>query len=254
MKKQCSNCEFNFDGVCAGSSLSYGHVIENITDCCEDWSANEEYFHWERMVAPRFLRDRFIDCTLSYSSFSEQHEAYKNGEALNINIFDAVKYVYGLSIVDIAVLMGVSYGVVFQAKTKRIPIKRVRQFCDALCISEDVLMSNTTAVFTELYKGRDSFYAQSGIQDRLSLIPQWKQDIVFLLSNDYVHCPIHIAKDLARIDKMYWEKGMTIDDYTESEQKLITYYTKKDSNIISIEYFLDMAGRPHVSLVYREHK
>lgn len=248
LKRQCGNCEFNFDGVCAGGTLTYGQKIVDDSQCCEDWSAGLEYFSRERTVAPRFLREKYHDCSLSYSDFSAQFADFRAGVAVPINIFDAIKHVYGLSMVDIAVLADVTYGVVFQAKTKRIPKKRIQQFCDALYISEDTLMSNSTAIFDELYKGKEALIRQEGLAERLSAIPDWKQKIINFISNDCLHCPIHFAKEFARIDRMYWEQGMNIDEYTESEKALISYYAKRNKKIISIEYFLDMAGMPHIQV------
>lgn len=244
LKHQCSNCEFNFDGVCAGGTSTYGQKIIDDSQCCEDWSAGLEYFSYECAVAPRFLREKHHDCSLAYSDF-------RAGIAVPINIFDAIKHVYGLSMVDIAVLADVTYGVVFQAKTKRIPKKRIQQFCDALCLSEDTLMSNSTAVFGELRKGKEALIRQGNLVERLSAIPDWKQKIVSFISNECLRCPIHFAKEFARIDRMYWEQGMNIDEYTESEKALIGYYTKRNKNVVSIEYFLDMAGRPHIHAMMR---
>ena len=39
MKKQCSTCEFNFGGTCAGHGdvYQYGETISDNTKCCNDW-------------------------------------------------------------------------------------------------------------------------------------------------------------------------------------------------------------------------
>ncbi len=251
LKHQCGNCEFNFDGVCAGGISTYGQKIIDNSQCCEDWSAGLEYFSYECTVAPRFLREKHHDCSLSYSDFSAQFADFRAGIAVPINIFDAIKRVYELSMVDIAVLADVTYGVVFQAKTKRIPKKRIQQFCNALCISEDTLMSSTTAVFDELRKGKEALIRQGNLVERLTVIPKWKQKIVSFISNECLCCPIHFAKEFARIDRMYWEQGVNIDEYTESEKALIAYYTKRNKNVVSIEYFLDMAGMPHIRAMMR---
>lgn len=251
LKHQCSNCEFNFDGVCAGGTSTYGQRIVDDSQCCEDWSAGLEYFSYECTVAPRFLREKHHDCSLSYSDFSAQFADFRAGIDVPINIFDAIKHVYGLSMVDIAVLADVSYGVVFQAKTKRIPKKRIQQFCNALCISEDTLMSNSTAVFDELRKGKEALIRQGNLVERLTAIPDWKQKIISFISNECLRCPVHFAKEFARIDRMYWEQGMNIDEYTDSEKELIGYYTKRNKNVVSIEYFLDMVGMPHIRAMMR---
>lgn len=249
LKHQCSNCEFNFDGVCAGGGLTYGQKIADASKCCEEWSANQEYFAYESLVAPRFLREKFHDCSLSYAEFSAQHDDFREGRAVPINIFDAIKYVYGLSIVDIAVLTDVTYGVVYQAKTKRIPKKRIQQFCNALCITEDGLLTNSTSVFNELRKGKELLVGQGKLTERLSRTPDWMQYIADYICNECLHCPVHLAKEFARIDRMYWEQGVNIDEYTGSEKALIAYLSKRNKSIRSIEYFLDMAGVPHIKVV-----
>lgn len=248
LKHQCSNCEFNFKGVCAGSSVSYGQKIVVDTQCCEDWSANLEYFTCECASAPRFLREKYHDCYLTYSDFSKQYSDFREGVEVPINIFDAIKYVYGLSMVDVAVLTDVTYCVVFQAKTKRIPKKRIRQFCDILCISEDTLMSDTTAVFDELRKGSAALFTQDDVADRLSAIPDWKQKIINFISDSFLHCSNYLAREFARIDKLYWTTDMPMDEYTDSEKAFIQYCLKQYRNVSQIEYALDMTGLPHISI------
>lgn len=253
LKHQCSNCEFNFDGVCAGSTSTYGQRIVDESKCCEDWRAGLEYYTYECAVAPRFLREKYHDGSLAYHDFSAQFADFRAGNDVPINIFDAIKHIYRLSMVDIAVLADVTYGVVFQAKTKYIPRKRMQQFCNALCISENTLMKDSTAVFGELHKGSEILMQQENLTELLSAIPEWKQKIVSFISNDCLHCPIHLAKTFARIDKMYWEHGMNLDEYTESEKALITYYTKRNRNVMRIEYFLDIAGMPHIHAMMRDN-
>lgn len=248
LKHQCCNCEFNFNGVCAGGTVTYGQKIVDDSQCCEYWSASLEYLTYECVVAPRFLREKFHDYNLAYSDFSTQFADFRAGVDVPINIFDAIKHIYGLSMVDIAVLADVTYSVVFQAKTKRIPKKRIPQFCTALCISEDALMSNSTAVFDELRKGKELLVKQENLSERLSAIPEWKQQIASYISSECLHCPIHLAKVFARIDKMYWEQGVNIDEYTDSEKALITHCIKRNKNIAKVEYFLDMTGLPHIDV------
>ena len=114
MKKECSNCEFNLGGICAGSGsvYKYGEKIIDDTQYCDCWGASLGYYEEETKNAPRFLRDAYHDCRLSYSEFSRQYDDYLSGKAVPIDIFEAIKHVYGISMVDIAVVLNVSYGVV----------------------------------------------------------------------------------------------------------------------------------------------
>lgn len=46
MKKECSNCEFNLGGICAGSGsvYKYGEKIIDDTQYCDCWGASLGYY------------------------------------------------------------------------------------------------------------------------------------------------------------------------------------------------------------------
>lgn len=252
LEKQCKTCEFNFDGICAGygDTYKYGEKIVNDTKYCDGWKANLKYFNYETKNAPRFLREQLNDCSISYDEFSSQFNDYTDGKDVPINFFDAVKYIYGISMVDIAVFMDVSFGVVYNAKVKGIPTKRIKQFSEALCVESEILMANTTAVFNKLSKSKDVFFAQSNINQVMNTMPEWKQELARVISSN-LRCPIHIAKDFARVDKFYWTKDMPIDDFTESEKALLNFAVKHNAYhkpLIQIEYSLDRACLPHIHM------
>ena len=167
--------------------------------------------------------------------------------------FDAVKYIYGISMVDIAVLMNVSYGVVFRAKNCGIPAKRVRQFCDILCISPEALNNQSTSVFAELEEGKKKFYAQTNIQIELSSMPKWKENIAMALSQDWLRCPIHFSREFARIDKFDWSPDLNKNNFTPSERMLIDYLCKHNREtkpLVHIRYDLHQSCRPHIKCGY----
>lgn len=253
MKKECSNCEFNFDGICAGHGeiYKYGEKITDDTKCCNDWGASFEFFCNETTTAPRFLREAFNDCRISYSEFSKMNDDYAAGRAVPINIFDAIKAVYGISMVDIAVVLGVSFGVVYRAKTKGFAQKRIMQFSDGLCIPERFLQNITSNDFDELAKCKEAFFKKPQITELLESIPEWKEKLALEISSVYLHCPIHIARKIARVDKIYWNKDFSMNDYTDSEQVLIDYTLRDSKNhepVHNLEYFLDIAGSPHMNI------
>lgn len=151
--------------------------------------------------------------------------------------------------VDIAVLLGVTYGVVYRAKTKGFAKKRLAQFATGLCIPERLLLNTTTEDFEELRKCKDTFFAQPNINAVLESMPDWKMKLAQEISSVYVHCPIHIAKTIARVDNLYWSKAFSMDEYTESERVFINYIargTKQQKPVHNLEYFLDIAGSPHM--------
>ncbi|GFI55065.1 hypothetical protein IMSAG013_00104 [Clostridiales bacterium] len=258
MEKNCSNCEFNFDGVCAGHGgvYKYGETITDETRCCDDWGANLDYFCDETTDAPRFLREAFNDCSLSYNDFSKQYDSYSAGKDIPINLFDAVKYIYGLSMVDIATIMDVSFGVVYSAKVKGIPAKRVKQFSDALCLEPEILFNGTTGIFPVLCKGKDKLFVESNIKEKLASMPEWKNELSRMISSNF-HCPIHLAKEFARVDKFYWTAEMKMDDFTESEISLINYmkkHNKYNKPLLRMEYSLDRACIPHTRISLKNDK
>ena len=260
MEKQCKTCEFNFDGVCAGGgdTYKYGDKITDDTKTCEDWGASLEYFTYSTTNAPRFLREQLNDCRISYDKFSSQLDDYIAEQPILVNFFDAIKFVYGISMVDIAVILGVTFSVVYRAKTKGIPQKRINQFSNALCVNPKLLTSITTSDFKELIKTRETFYATPDIKQRMNAMPEWKNALANTISSEYLRCPIHIAKEFSRVDKLYWTKDMSLNDFTESEKALIEYISRPNKHrksVISLEYSLDLACLPHMSVhTYDENK
>lgn len=251
MKKQCSTCEFNFDGTCAGHGniYEYGETITDDSKCCDSWGANFEYSEYEIMIAPRFLKEAYNDCRISRQEFSRQVDNFLAGESVPINIFDAIKYIYGISMVDIAVVLNVTYGVVYNAKVKGFAKKRITQFANGLCIPENLLFNTTTSDFEELSKCKKVFFDKPNIGKILESIPDWKMQLAREISSSYVQCPIHIAKIIARVDNLYWNSAFSMDGYTESERVFINYITrktKKYKSIYNLEYFLDIACSPHM--------
>lgn len=255
LKKQCKTCEFNFDGICAGGGdlYEYGSQIIDDSQLCDAWSADLDYYTYETTTAPRFLREQLNDCSISYAKFSTMYDKYFQGEAIPINIFDAVKFIYGISMVDIAVLMDVTFGVVYRAKSCGIPAKRLSQFSDVLGLSQDLLMSITTGDFAKLQESKDKFWAQPNIQSRLNSMPRWKENLAYEISSFYLHCPLHLARDFARIDKFYWSSSMNIDNFTDSEKNMIGFLTRKSKKhkpALEIDYSLDIACNPHMRTTY----
>ncbi|MCL2508023.1 MAG: hypothetical protein FWF05_02470 [Oscillospiraceae bacterium] len=257
IEKQCKICEFNIDGICAGhgDTYKYGDKITDVTKTCDDWNASLEYFTYLTTNAPRFLREQFNDCRISYNEFLSQLEDYVAGSAIPTNFFDAIKFVYGISMVDIAVLLEVTFGVVYRAKTKGIPQKRIHQFASELCVEPELLTSITTSDFEKLRKSRKDFFAKSNVEQRINAVPEWKQNLANVISSKYLSCPIHIAKDFARVDKLYWTEDMSLDDFTESERVLIKYMSKHNKYqkpVNSLEYSLDLACSPHIHISMHE--
>lgn len=61
-------------------------------------------------TAPRFLRGPHNAYRISYQEFSKLFDDYSAGIPVTIDIFDAIKYIYGcaISMVDIAAVLDVT--------------------------------------------------------------------------------------------------------------------------------------------------
>jgi len=250
--KQCKTCEFNFDGICTGDGdkYSYGEKILDETKGCNDWNSNQDYFTYIITNAPRFLLEPYNDCRISYDELISLLGDYSAGNAISINIFDAVKFIYGISMIDIAVILNVSFGVVYRAKTRGIPSKRIKQFSDVLGITPNLLVSTTTKDFGKLQQAKETFFSRPNIERSLNTMPEWKQTLAYNISSSYLYCPIHFAKDFARVDKLYWRNQMPMNGYTVSEEKMIAFITrdsKKHQPVDSFDYSLDIAGIPRIN-------
>lgn len=256
MEKSCKTCEFNFDGICAGDgdTYKYDDKIVDDTKCCDGWSAGLDYFTYATTNAPRFLREQLNDCRITYDEFSTALDNYIADHSVSINFFDAIKFIYGISMVDIAVLLDVTFGVVYRAKTKGIPQKRMVQFANALCVEQELLKSITTSDFEKLRVAREIFFNQPNIEKRMNAMPEWKKVLANTISSVYLHCPIHLAKEFARVDKMYWTTNMNLDDFTKSEVELIRYLSrvgKDGERCVALEYSLDLACEPHMRTILK---
>lgn len=249
--KQCKYCEFNFDGICAGHSdlYKYGETITDDSLCCDLWEANVSCFGMITKAAPRFLLEKYNECRISHDEFIDLWIDYNDSKNIPINIFDAIKETYGLSMVDIAVLLEIPFGAVYRAKSKGFAEKRLKEFSEKLFIKPIILQKTTTGDLKELQKTSDMFWSQSDIEFNILKTPDWKLDLIETLT-EYLRCSSDLSKVFSRIDKLYWNVEMPLKYYTDSEQEFIKYFIKKQ-DAVQIEYFLDQACRPHFRMRYK---
>ena len=60
-----------------------------------------------------------------------------------------------------------------------------------------------------------------------------------------------MPREFARVDKFYWTNDMLLNEFTESEKALITYFSKHNKykkQVVDIEYSLDIACIPKIRL------
>lgn len=127
INKTCENCR-NFE-----------YCKDNRIDVmCKDWDISFEHLMEVCSQAPWYIVDNFnkgID--FSWGSVIEKLEKENRGEAVEINLYDAIEKIYGLNIVNLADLLGVSVGVVARAKSRYTPEKRIEHFATTLRVPVD---------------------------------------------------------------------------------------------------------------------
>ena len=157
--KQCKTCEFNFSGICVGhgDTYKYGEAIINDTLYCDDWSASFDYFSEITKNAPWYIKEPYQDCKIDYQTFEKLLEADAKDEAIDVNIYDAIREIYGLSLVDLAVLLNVTFGVMHRARSMGTPDKRLKNFSQVLCIPINFFQKITTHDFDQLKICKEEF-------------------------------------------------------------------------------------------------
>jgi len=155
--KQCKTCEFNFGGTCAGNGDAYGEEITDATNTCNYWNASLEYFTELTKTAPWFIRNPMAHHRLDFADFMKQLEDDGNGLPVKINVFDAIEEVYGISQFKLPALLGVKDTVLFRAKSRGTPEKRILNFSQVLCIPPDFLRKFTNLNLMELEECKKEF-------------------------------------------------------------------------------------------------
>lgn len=247
--KQCKTCEFNSSGTCTGhgNTYGYGDTIADDSLSCNNWGADVNYFTEITTHAPWYIREPYQDSKIDYPTFIKLLEDDTDGKAIKVNIFDAIKRIYGLSLVDLAVILNVSFGVMYRARSIGTPAKRIKSFSQTLCIPAEFFSEVTTHDFSTIEQCKVEFEKKTNINATLKKCPEWKNELARHIANAF-HCPIHIAREIARVDKLNWEKGAN-DLLSPSEKMLIDCLTKTASKakqtLIAVEYSVDIASMPH---------
>lgn len=249
--RQCRTCKFNFSGTCAcgdNDTHKYGDEIKNDNDCCEGWNVSFEYFTEITSNLPWYARESYLEGKISFSAVIDMLEADARGEAVEVNIFDVIKKIYDLSLVDLAIILNVSFGVMHRARRLGVPQKRIKKFSETLCIPIELFDKSTTADFDKIEKCKIEFYdkLENGAFEKN--IPDWKKDLDIDVSN-ILRCPIHISRDIAFIDKLYWQTNN--NELNSNEQLLIDFLSKQakkeNRELVKVEYYLDLSTGIHLN-------
>lgn len=150
--KNCTTCEFNFKGICAGRDDTYGKEIEIIIDKCEYWGANLEYFTYLTKAAPWYIKEPFDDCKISFSKFLEYIEKDYKGEEININLYTLIERILNISCLELAKILGVKSAVLGYARHRGTVPKRVEEFSYKLGIPSKFFRKTTNLDIDEIEK------------------------------------------------------------------------------------------------------
>lgn len=116
VQKDCSTCEHNFGGLCTALE-KVGQCNEQPVQDCPNWGINEEYLAQLLQEGPWYLTKPYQHGKLTLSRFLQEMEQDALGEAVELNLFDAIEEIYGFSTARLADICGVSADVVGYART-----------------------------------------------------------------------------------------------------------------------------------------
>ncbi len=153
-----------------------------------------------------------------------------------------------------AVALDVNFNVIYGAKTHGTSANRQVPFSKTLCLPQKFFTKATTHDFDELAQCAAAFTAQADITAIGNAMPDWKLAIAVEASTA-LRCPLHIAKEIARVDFLKWNSAIPLSELSSSEKALIGFInavTKKryGKDITSYEYSLDNGGHVRIDSKY----
>ena len=248
---QCKTCKFNSLGSCAGNgngAYKYGDEITDDSIPCSKWDADLDYFTELVSHSPWYIRERFLNCKIDYPTFLKLINADSARKPIDVNIYDAIKHIYGLSLVDLAVILNVPFGVMYRARSVGTPTKRVMAFSQTLCIPVELFRKATTRDFPTIERCKSEFETKYNTSELLKICPEWKIELTRRVAS-VICCPIHIAKKIVRVDNLNWQIDAS-NTLTPYEKELVDFVArsiaKSGKKLRSIEYTIDIASMPHL--------
>lgn len=157
LDKSCRTCEFNFDGICTGGE-KYGSKIEDLNSMCEDWGINFERYDFITSNLPWYFKNKFRRNKIGISKLLNLIELDEQNIPIELNIFELVEQVYGLSYPhEIAEIIGIPETVLCYAYMHGTPLKRIGDFSSKLCIPMKYFEKVTTVDIPEITKCKNEF-------------------------------------------------------------------------------------------------
>ena len=252
IKKQCKKCKFNNLGKCVEKSYPYGDSKEIIGDnrkSCENWEPNEKFNNKIMNQAPWYLKESLKYDKINYKEFLDLVERDGKGEAIKINIYDAIKKVYGYSLVNLALLLEVSFGVMYRARSTKTPVKRIKAVAELLCIPEEFFTEFTSLELVKLEKSKAAFIVKAQTMKFPQEVPEWFNNLVGEICT-LLGCAAPVAREIAQVDRLRWVEGevLSVNRY---EKAMFDYANQKatelNKEMVSIKYSVDIGAHPHFS-------
>lgn len=259
IKRQCKKCKFNNYGKCSEKSYPYGDSKEIISDNrknCFNWKPNEALNNKIMNQAPWYLKEALKYDKIIYEEFLDLVDKDGKNEPIPINIYDAIRKVYGYSLVNIALLMEVSFGVMYRARSVKTPTKRIKKLAELLCIPEEFFTEFTSLNLNELEKSKASFIIKAKTMKFPEEVPNWFNNLVGEICT-LLGCSASVAREIAQVDRLKWAEGevLSINKY----EKAIFDYTnekaiKLNKSMATIKYSIDIGAHPHFKATFEDKK
>lgn len=150
LDKTCKTCEFNFDGECG----MYNTCNEK---GCDEWEASIEYCSELEEKAPWYIKEPYKNYKIRCGEFLELLQKDSEGIGIDVNIYDAIEKIYELNSIELAGVLGVSFGVLGYARTRKTIPERKRQFSSRLHIPEEFFEKFSSTQLDALKECREEF-------------------------------------------------------------------------------------------------
>lgn len=158
INKTCETCEFKFNEICGGDGIyKYGEKIIGIEKNCDGWSISYEYFSEIIDNMPWYIKKPFQRSKLNFDEALQKLQEDETGKGVQINIYDAIEKIYGISKYELGEILGVKDTVINYAIHRGTIKRRREKFADILCIPEEFFDVIYSKQLDELKKCKERF-------------------------------------------------------------------------------------------------
>lgn len=216
--KTCKTCEFGFCRENTDNSkCEYSGEIVPEDKGCDAWGASLEYFSEITQNAPWYIKEPYDRCQISYRQFLDFLQKDGDGGGIEINIYDAIERIYGLTPWELAGVLDVSIGVIGYARCRGTIAKRKKPFSSRLHIPERFFDKFLSTELDALKKCKEEFYEFYGSE----MVEKLKQNGINAMDEKF-------QRDIA-IDKVRNEKYREENQYKyQYEEKNKMYHDLSD--------------------------